>query len=134
MIDWNKAYPVVSITRQTLKDAGLTDEQISLFSDEKMGELAQTVFVEGMHFLDNVQIAAEEILGISWYREYPVLTINREKLKDAGISVAEIETLTHEDMLRIASKVTDCFREELGKCIFMSARHILDFGDIGGRA
>jgi uncharacterized protein YjiS (DUF1127 family) len=134
MIDWDKAYPVVSITRQTLKDAGLTDEQITLFSDEKMGELAQTVFIEGMHFLDNVQIAAEDILGISWYRQYPALTITREKLKDAGISVAEIEALTHEDMLRIASKVTDCFREELDKCIFMSARHILDFGDIGGRA
>ena len=43
MIDWEKQFSVVSINRADLTEFGLTDEQIALFTDQKMEELAETM-------------------------------------------------------------------------------------------
>lgn len=63
MIDWDKPFPVVSISRTTLREARLTDEQIAFFTDEKMMELASMIFIEGMHFLDDIHIIATHMLA-----------------------------------------------------------------------
>ena len=43
MIDWEKQFSVVTINRADLTEFGLTDEQIALFTDQKMEELAETM-------------------------------------------------------------------------------------------
>lgn len=66
---------------------------------------------------------------IDWNKAFPVLHITRRDLKEAGITEAEIATLTDEDMQHIASKVEDCIDdEEISDHLFTSARNILDFG------
>ena len=131
MIDWNTAFPVLSITRKTLKSAGLTDEQMAFFTDEKMTELAQMVYVEGLHFIDDVLMTAREMLDKSFGQAYGVIAITRTSLNETGISNEEIATLTDEDMAHIAEKVSACIDdEELLNHIYTGARNLLDFGNM----
>ena len=37
MIDWQKEFPLTSITRANLQEAGLSDEQIAQFTDDDIG-------------------------------------------------------------------------------------------------
>jgi len=131
LIDWNTAFPVLSITRKTLKSAGITDAQMAFFTDAQMAELAQAVYVEGLHFIDGVLMTAREMLDSSFGKAYGVIAITRTSLKEAGISNEEIATLTDEDMEHIAEKVSACIDdEELLNHIYTGARNLLDFGNM----
>jgi hypothetical protein len=130
MIDWGKEFPIISVSRKTLKEAGLTNEQIVFFTDEKMAELASMIFFESMHFLEDVHIVATGMLEESFGKAYCVTAITRTSLKEAGITDAEIATLTDEDIETIASKVSACIdSDELLHHIMTSARNMLDFGN-----
>ncbi len=40
-IDWTKEFPVNSLCRADVKEAGFTDEQVALLTDEDMQAIAQ---------------------------------------------------------------------------------------------
>ena len=40
MIDWGKEYPIASLTRTDLKEAGFSDELIAKLTDEDMATIA----------------------------------------------------------------------------------------------
>ncbi len=40
-IDWTKEFPVNSLCRADVKEAGFTDEQVALLTDEDMRAIAQ---------------------------------------------------------------------------------------------
>ncbi len=40
MIDWEKEFPIASLTRADLKEAGFSDHQIQLLTDEDMAMTA----------------------------------------------------------------------------------------------
>jgi hypothetical protein len=40
MIDWDKAFPIASLSREDLKYAGVTEADIALLTDEDMVSLA----------------------------------------------------------------------------------------------
>ena len=119
-----------SVSRKTLKEAGLTKEQIAFFTDEKMTALTSMIFFESMHFLEDVHIVATGMLEESFGKAYCVTAITRTSLKEAGITDAEIATLTDDDIETIAAKVSACIDgDELLHHIMTSARAILDFGN-----
>ncbi len=96
-----------------------------------MTELAQTVYVEGLHFIDDVLTIAREMLDRSFGKGYGVIAITRTSLNEAGITDEEIATLTDEDMEHIAEKVSACIDDEvLLNHTYTSARNLLDFGNM----
>lgn len=40
MIDWEKSFPIASLTRADLKEAGFSDEVIEMLTDEDMAVIA----------------------------------------------------------------------------------------------
>ena len=60
MIDWHKEFSITSITRNDLKEAGLTDEQIIQLTDEDMTAIAskmEDMYCDGEYWED-LRVAA----------------------------------------------------------------------------
>lgn len=64
MIDWHKEFPVTSITRVDLQEAGFTDEQISQLTDEDMVAIASKM--EDMYceygFWEDLELATNKFV------------------------------------------------------------------------
>ena len=55
MIDWNKEFPVTSITRADLQEAGFTDAQIQTLTDADMQTIAskmEDMYCDGSYWQD----------------------------------------------------------------------------------
>ncbi len=65
MIDWNKEFPLTSLTRADLVQAGFSEEQVSLLTDEDMRAIASKM--EDLYcdhgFWDDLETAVHSILG-----------------------------------------------------------------------
>ncbi len=48
---------------------------------------------------------------IDWNKEFPIASLTRADLKEAGFSDSVIASLTNEDMRTIASKLEDTYRD-----------------------
>ena len=61
MIDWEKRFPMFSLTRQHLKDAGLKEDSIQLLDDKDMQSIsthAGSLLLANGSFADAVTFAA----------------------------------------------------------------------------
>ena len=59
MIDWNKEFPITSITRADLQEAGFPDEQIQTLTDADMATIAakmEDMYLDG-DFWEDLRIA-----------------------------------------------------------------------------
>jgi len=48
---------------------------------------------------------------IDWHKPFPIASLSRADLKDAGFSDEVIEMLSDDDMVTIASKLEDTYRD-----------------------
>ena len=65
MIDWKKEFPLTSVTRNDLKDAGIPRKVITTLSDEDMTAIAERMgelYVEYGSFWDHIGPAVAYVL------------------------------------------------------------------------
>src|SRR5437763_8935018 len=65
MIDWDKRFPMLSLTRKHLKDAGIAAEHIALLTDEDMQKIAThaaSLYLECGDFVDDIKFAAWNLI------------------------------------------------------------------------
>ena len=68
---------------------------------------------------------------INWNKEFPVISITRRDLKDAGLSEKQIAQLTDEDMTAIASKMEDMYCESgFWEVLRITATMRFEFGNL----
>ena len=64
MTDWNKEFPITSVTRADLVTAGISQEQVALLSDKDMRAIASKM--EDMYcdhgFWDDIETAVTYVL------------------------------------------------------------------------
>ena len=74
---------------------------------------------------------------IDWTKPFPAVTLRRYDLKQTGLSDAQIEALTDEDMEMIAEEM-DCFIEDyyfdkqVWEHVLRTATTRLEFGNLFG--
>ena len=64
MIDWNKEFPITSVTRIDLKVAGIPQKVITILSDEDMQAIARKMgeYYVDQSFWDHIGPAVEYVL------------------------------------------------------------------------
>lgn len=123
MIDWNKQFCLATLNRADLTELHLSDEQILLFTDEVMAEIVHEM--EGFYFLNApfwedlkkaiTLVMKRRNLHMTPFadtdKEFPIASLTRADLKEAGFSDTLIAQLSDDDMATIASKLEDTYRE-----------------------
>ena len=64
MIDWNKEFPISSVTRIDLKEAGIPEAVIANLSDEEMEAIARKMgeYYVDQRFWDHISPTVEYVL------------------------------------------------------------------------
>jgi uncharacterized ferredoxin-like protein len=108
-IDWNKEFPVNSICRADVKEAGFPEEQVARLTDEDMQAIAQKMadlYNENGYWQDleeAYRIIREEHNGRhDSCRTYEIFSISRTLLRSLGFTDEQISLLSDEDMQAIA--------------------------------
>lgn len=118
MIDWNKAFPIASVTRIDLLKWGVPEEQVSHLTDEDMASIAQKMaglyLADERGFWNDLEYVTKGMLpekeqASDWNKEFPVNSLCRADLQEAGFSDEQIAFITDENMQAIAAKMADWY-------------------------
>jgi hypothetical protein len=119
-LDWNKAFPIAGVTRIDLLKWGVPEEQVAQLTDEDMTSIAQRMaglyLADERGFWSDLEYVTQGMLpkkeqSSDWNKEFPLNSVSRADLKEAGFSDEQIAFISDEDMKAIANKMADWYDE-----------------------
>ena len=120
-IDWNKAFPIASVTRTDLLKWGFSEKKVSHLTDEEMTRIAQQMaglyLADERGFWSDLEYVVKGMLqdekpSSELGQKFPVIGVIRTDLQEAGISEEAIAGLSDEDIVAIARKMADFYCDQ----------------------